>query len=753
MKLTITLLFTGALLATTYVHAEEPAKVPMRVVTNANAATDRAQTRITITGGKAQTAKSLPGSAYVVDKKTLEQGNFSDPQRALRGVPGVNIVEEEGFGNRPNIGLRASRTDRSADVTLMEDGVLIAPAPYSAPSAYFFPRIERMEGIEVRKGSSAIAYGPRTTNGAINFLSSSIPHDLSGMVKGSIGSYGSHREQIRVGNDSKHVGLVIDALNTQSDGFKDTDFVGGNTGFKTQDIMTKFRLKTDVEADIYQELEAKFGYTNEDSDETYLGLTNEDFNANPYRRYAASQLDKVHVGHQLYQLRHYIEPAAGLDITTTAYYRTLDRDWDKLEGVNAGAGNRGLGNVLAAPSSFANELAILRGGNSANNALSYRDNDRTLQVRGVQTAADYKFATGSIEHQLEMGLRLHQDSEDRFQTNHFYRMDNGRMIQTSSAVAGSNSNRISSATAWSGHILNRMDFGALSVTPGVRYEHVELKTREYGASDPDRTGSGLNIYRNEVKEYMPGIGADYQLTPNWIVLAGVHKGFAPPAPPTSNASANTDPEESVNYEAGVRYGLGELDIELVGFYTDYSNLLGIDSTSAGAGTGDQFNGGKVEARGLEASMQANAAQWITASPYKLPIKLSYTFTKTEFGSSFNSSFAEWGNVRKGDEIPYIPRHQIYGSVGVEDELWLINLSGKYTGKQRTVAGRGAFLENASLDASFVVDATAEYEFYKNARAFMQVNNVFDEVYIASRRPSGLRPGAPRMVWGGLKYSF
>ena len=56
-------------------------------------------------------------------------------------------------------------------------------------------------------------------------------------------------------------------------------------------------------------------------------------------------------------------------------------------------------------------------------------------------------------------------------------------------------------------------------------------------------------------------------------------------------------------------------------------------------------------------------------------------------------------------------------------------------------------------ASFVVDATAEYEFYKNARAFMQVNNVFDEVYIASRRPSGLRPGAPRMVWGGLKYSF
>lgn len=497
-------MLTGALLAATQAYAQEPTKAPIRVVTGADTGTERAQTRITITGSKAQTAKSLPGSAYVVDKKTLEQGNFSDPQRALRGVPGVNIVEEEGFGNRPNIGMRASRTDRSADLTIMEDGVLIAPAPYSAPSAYFFPRIERMESIEVRKGSSAIAYGPRTTNGAINFLSSSIPHDLSGMVKGSIGSYGSHREQIRVGNDSKHVGFVIDALNTQSDGFKDTDFVGGNTGFKTQDVMTKLRLKTDAEADMYQELEAKFSYTNEDSNETYLGLTNEDFNANPYRRYAASQLDKVHVDHKLYQLRHYIEPAAGLDITTTAYYRTLDRDWDKLEGVNAGSGNRGLGAVLSSPSGFANELAILRGGNSVNNALTYRDNDRAMQVRGVQTAADYKFATGSIEHQLEMGLRLHQDSEDRFQTNHFYRMDNGRMIQTSSAAAGSNSNRISGATAWSGHILNRMDFGALSVTPGVRYEHVELKTRDYGASDPDRTGSDLTIFRNEVSEYMPG---------------------------------------------------------------------------------------------------------------------------------------------------------------------------------------------------------------------------------------------------------
>jgi Fe(3+) dicitrate transport protein len=750
-----TLIITAAILcftATTGYAANTP---PTSAVTIDETPEERAQTRITITGGKQKTLKSLPGSAYLVDSKTLQNGTFTDPQRALREVPGLSYVEEEGFGNKPNIGIRASRTDRSADITLMEDGVLIAPAPYSSPGAYYFPRIERMESVEVRKGSSAIQFGPRTTNGAINFVSSTIPSEFSGKVIGGIGSYDSTRAQLNIGDDSKHFGYVIDALNTQSDGFKRIDGIGGDTGFNMSEFMGKLRLKTDATLPMYQEVEAKFGRSYEDSNQTYLGLTQADFNANPYRQYAASQLDGFKADLQHYQLRHYIEPLAGLDVSTTAYYRTLDRDWDKLENIRFGTGpNRSLSSVLDNPATFANELAILRGGNSANDALTYRDNDRTMMSKGVQTDINYKYALVGLENTLQAGVRLHHDSEDRFQTDQGYRMENGRMIQTSQRNPGSQTNRIASADAWSGYVLNKITYGDLSFTPGVRYENVQLETRDFGNSDPNRTGNNVRIFENDVQQFMPGIGATYQINPEWMLLAGVHKGFAPPAPPTSTTAANsTDPEESVNYEAGFRYSNKGVQAEVVGFLTNYDNLLGTDSTSAGAGTGDQFNGGKVTAYGLESSLHANVAEFVGIHSIRLPVKLSYSFTHSEFESSFNSSFAEWGNVRKGDEIPYIARHQFFASAGVEDDLWLINVSGKYTGKMRTIAGQGAYLENASTDGSFVVDINAEYEFYGNTRAYLAVNNLFDEVYIASRRPSGLRPGAPRIVWAGLKYAF
>ena len=161
--------------------------------------------RVMVIGSK-ERADEIAGSATYIDQEELEKFNHTDIHRVLRQVPGVNVQEEEGYGNRPNIGIRGGRSERSGDISLMEDGVLIAPAPYAAPSAYYFPRVARMEGVEVRKGSSTIKSGPNTTSGALNLISSSVPEEEEFDVLLGAGMHDTIRGDFHYGNKINNFG-------------------------------------------------------------------------------------------------------------------------------------------------------------------------------------------------------------------------------------------------------------------------------------------------------------------------------------------------------------------------------------------------------------------------------------------------------------------------------------------------------------------------------------------------------------------
>ena len=81
--------------------------------------------------GKRDDVLLVAGSGTVFDQEQLDKEDHIDLHQILSAAPGIYVREEDGFGLRPNIGIRGATTDRSQKLTIMEDGVLIGPAPYS----------------------------------------------------------------------------------------------------------------------------------------------------------------------------------------------------------------------------------------------------------------------------------------------------------------------------------------------------------------------------------------------------------------------------------------------------------------------------------------------------------------------------------------------------------------------------------------------------------------------------------------------
>ena len=622
-------------------------------------------------------ARNRTGSAYYISPEEIRRLGYTDINRMLKAVPGVNMYEEDGFGLRPNISLRGTKAERSERISIMEDGVLAAPAPYSAPAAYYFPNVARMEAIEVLKGSSQVQYGPFTTGGAINLVSTPIPNSFSGKANISYGSKNTFKSHTSVGSSWKHFGYMVEYLRYQSDGFKKYEDHAAK-GFKRNDIIAKIRVKTDHVKGVNHALELKFGYADENSDETYVGLSADDFKKTPFLRYAGSQMDKLKTDHRQWVATYLLTFSNKLKITTNAYYNYFHRNWYKLNDVRAGITSkekRSIADVLVDPETNIRYFDILTGKTDREGeALLVRANNRTYRSRGIQTRAEYRFNLNEFFFDLEFGLRYHADEEDRFQWDDSYSMKNKKMVLFMEGIHGTNANRVTSANALAGYLLAKLRYDAWTVTAGLRYEDVDLLKKDYTKEDLARSGKVRIETPNHARVLIPGVGLHYQLMPAASVFFGIHKGFAPPS-----AELYQKPESSVNMELGTRVAIGNFRAELIGFYNNYSNMLGSDlAASGGAGTLEQFNVGEARVKGAEFLVQYQPLP--KNCNVRLPLQVSYTYTDTEIRNSFESH--SWGNVVRGDEIPYIFKHALNMQLGIECKWFYANIGARYNSDMR-----------------------------------------------------------------------
>lgn len=714
--------------------------------------------------GSEEAVIDLPGSGAFIGEEAIRSRSETDVNKVLRRVPGVYVREEDGFGLFPNISLRGTDSGRSSKVTIMEDGILNAPAPYSAPSAYYFPNVARMSGVEVLKGSSSVRFGPHTTGGVINFLSTPVPDDTTFYLKGTYGSdndvtghtYFGDVVETGLGN----VGFLLETYYRHNDGFRSIDerpgFTSGDeTGFTRFEPMLKMYFEPAT--DIYQRFEAKYGYSILDADETYLGLTEGDLAKNTYRRYAATRYDNILTEQHRSYLRHIIEPTDNVRLTTTGYYNEFARNWFKLRQVKNTAGaSIGLANALAAGGEG---LSIIKG-NSAG-GLDYRNNDRSYWAWGIQEDINITFDTGSVGHDVDFGIRYHEDKIRRFQTDELFTQNSsGRVTARTVGPAGGGGNRRQETEAIAIYLQDKIQVGNLTVTPGVRYEHLDFTSTEFDTTglNPGRSTSSAS---SDIDVWAPGIGINYEFNDLWSVFGGVYRGFSTPSP-RGNATGSLDEETSLGYELGLRHNGDFVQAELVGFYTDFDDLIVPDTVGASGGLATD-NLGDVNSYGLEFKIAYDPAAQAGLG-FNTPLAFAATYTNSELDGNIASTSAEsiFSGGIDGNQLPYIPEFQFFASAGVEIDRFGFYADASYTtdtyatasNNHRQVAPDGTpDARYGEIDSRFLVDLTASYQATDNVKLLGGVKNVFGEEYITSRLPDGPRSGAPRFWYVGAEITF
>lgn len=687
--------------------------------------------------------ESVPGSYSVVDEKTLNERRPFSVQEILSSVPGVNVVGENTFGLGVNIGIRGLNPRRTARTLLMEDGMPLFLAPYGDPAAHYTTPLERLQRIEVVKGSGQILYGPQTVGGMINFVTRPVPSDgqVHGTASATIGNndftslYGS------IGAGDERGGLMIDAMHKKGDGIRK------NHDFEIQEYTAKGQLNLSDR----HTLITKASNFREDSHVSETGLGLVEYNENKYQA-PTGKNDVFEHERQTFQLQHLFQINQQVKLNTQAYYAKSERA--SFRQINNPGENAGRSQLERCP-------AGVGGNGNPNLALADscggRWRPRDFEYWGIEPRLDVQHSLFGIESNAVVGFRYHREAIDRKQ----YRGDDARFQDLGFASTSTPREDIKiDVEAKSYYAQNTFYTGDWTFTPGIRVEDVRTKTDVRRADGNPQNNPEAKLNNSQTK-VLPGFGFTWGGITNTTLFAGVHKGFAPPRPDRdiSAGAANTavvsktKPEESTNWELGLRsnYFTG------VTFESTYFHTVFDDIVVSGPLSGTFINGGKSVQSGIEFAGRVDFGK-IYNSSHNVYIAGSYT---NLFTAEFKKTNAA-SNIQSGDRLPYAPKHLASLSVGYAHPVGFdARIGVDYVSRQEEDVAFREGRTNANVlrgvtgdvPSYALINATMNYRpVGTNLTYFVSAYNLGNKEYLASR-VDGMVAGRERQVFGGIRYDF
>jgi Fe(3+) dicitrate transport protein len=671
--------------------------------------------------GSHQRLRRLPGSVDIVERETLEKSRVMTTNEALRKLAGVHVRDEEGFGLRPNIGIRGLNPTRANKVLLLEDGILLTYAPYGDNASYYHPPIDRFERLEVFKGGTQIVYGPQTIAGAINYVTPRPPTQPTGSATVMSGNRAYFNGHGSYGATLGRTGFLVDYMRKQGHGSRE------NLDFRLNDVNGKIVQGVGTG----QTLTFRGNYYSEDSNVTYSGLRQDEYLANPRGNPFGN--DSFYADRYGASVTHAFAASGDVALTTNLYWSSFRRHWWRQSSNSAQRPNDAVDPAC---------------GGMANLHTTCGNEGRLRQYYawGVEPRVSVHHRALGVASETDFGVRAHFERQDRLQQN-------GDAPTARSGILVESNLRTNAA--YSGFVQNKLLLGAWTVTPGVRLEHVRFeRTNRLANAGAGVTGD------TDLTRVIPGIGVSHTTGEQVTVFGGVHRGFAPPR--TEDIISNTggvidlDPELSWNYEAGVRSTVRPgVSVDATFFRMDYENQI-IPASLAGGVGATLTNGGASLHQGVELRAQIDSAP-ITESSHDVYLRVAYTYVPVaQFTGERSSGIPGFNSVSvTGNRLPYAPKQAAVIGVGyahttLDVLLEAVRTSNQFGDDLNTLAPT-ADGQRGLIPGHTVWNTAVNYTVAR-ATLFLTVKNVFDTLFIVDRT-RGILPGSPRLVQAGVKLGF
>lgn len=693
--------------------------------------------------GSQDRREMISGSGDIVGKEVLYRSHVFTINEALRKVPGVHVRDEEGFGMRPNIGIRGLNPTRSTRVLLLEDGLPLSYAPYGDNASYYHPPVDRFEDMEVLKGAEQLKFGPQTAAATINYITPTPPLTPKGFASFTGGNRGFVDGHLNYGGTFRNtLGGLFDYIHKAGEGARN------NTFMEFDDVNLKGFYKINEQ----NSLILRGNYFQEDSQVTYSGITDAELRNFGYR-YNPFKNDRFTSYRWGTSATHEFKFNEDVKLLTSFYWTQFNRDWWRQSSTTTDT---------QCGSAFRNrrEKGIAVNPDTCN---STQGRLRDYSTWGIEPRLHVSHDILGVPNEMDVGFRAHFEDQRRLQENGSWpTARNGRLSENNSRYVD----------AYSGFIQNRIFVKNWTFTPALRVESINY--RRVNSLNPKDVREG----RSSLTEPLPGFGINYNPMNEISVFFGAHRGFTPPRveDAVSNTGLATDvgAEKSWNFELGLRTkpwkGVA-LDGTL--FHNYFEKQIAVGSIAGGT---TPLAEGEALYQGLEFFGRSDFGE-ILNSPHNVYVQTAYTWVgNAEALSPFRcvpvdgriSNDCRNGLVSgsaEGNRMPYAPENMVTTTVGYNHPIGFdFRLETVFVDDQFADFhnARGQVNPNGTPNLSGQVGQIASYTIFNmattyrvkpiNTDFFVTVKNLLDKDYIVDRT-RGILPGAPRLVQAGFRTNF